>query len=227
MTPDTEPASTVAPPRKKPHLSFLLATWFGLGYLPKAPGTFGAIVGCLVAALSVQIWPILLNLLYPSFVSKAFAERAAGWGVISPNYGPDSYYWQALVPSTIVLLLVAALGVWSAARVASYSRRKDPQYVVIDEVSGQHLTLFLALVPIHTSPIVDFDGVSSVFAWRMFHPTYLLAGFLLFRLFDIWKPFPIRHLEKLPGGWGIMADDWLAGIYAAILLRLALHFNLL
>ncbi len=54
-----------------------------------------------------------------------------------------------------------------------------------------------------------------------------LAGFILFRLFDIWKPFPIRHLEKLPGGWGIMADDWLAGIYAAILLRLALHFNLL
>jgi phosphatidylglycerophosphatase A len=57
--------------------------------------------------------------------------------------------------------------------------------------------------------------------------TVLLAGFLLFRLFDIWKPFPIRRLEKLPGGWGIMADDWLAGIYAAILLRLALHFNLL
>ena len=54
-----------------------------------------------------------------------------------------------------------------------------------------------------------------------------MAGFILFRLFDIWKPFPIRHLEKLPGGWGIMADDWLAGIYAAILLRLALHFNLL
>jgi phosphatidylglycerophosphatase A len=170
---------------------------------------------------------MLLNLLYPSFVSKAFAERAAGRGVISANYGPDSYYWQALVPSTIVLLLVAALGVWSAARVASYSGRKDPQYVVIDEVSGQHLTLFLALVPIYTSPIVDFDGGSAVFAWGMFHPTYLLAAFLLFRLFDIWKPFPIRHLEKLPGGWGIMADDWLAGIYAAILLRLALHFNLL
>jgi phosphatidylglycerophosphatase A len=55
----------------------------------------------------------------------------------------------------------------------------------------------------------------------------LLAGFVLFRLFDIWKPWPIRKLEKLPGGWGIMADDWLAGIYAAILLRLALHFNLL
>ena len=55
----------------------------------------------------------------------------------------------------------------------------------------------------------------------------IAAGFVLFRLFDIWKPFPIRRLEKLPGGWGIMADDWMAGIYAAILMRLALHFNLL
>jgi phosphatidylglycerophosphatase A len=55
---------------------------------------------------------------------------------------------------------------------------------------------------------------------------YLLLGFILFRVFDIWKPFPVRRLEKLPGGWGVMADDWMAGVYAAILLRLALHFNL-
>ena len=62
----------------------------------------------------------------------------------------------------------------------------------------------------------------SLLNWK-----YLLAGFLLFRLFDIWKPFPIRKLEKLRGGWGIMADDWLAGVYAAILLKVALHFSLL
>ena len=52
-----------------------------------------------------------------------------------------------------------------------------------------------------------------------------VAGFLLFRLFDIAKPFPCRRLEKLPGGWGVMADDWMAGVYAAICLRLALHFH--
>ncbi|HTT32372.1 MAG TPA: phosphatidylglycerophosphatase A [Methylomirabilota bacterium] len=45
-------------------------------------------------------------------------------------------------------------------------------------------------------------------------------------MFDIWKPWPVSRLEKLPGGWGIMADDWMAGVYAAILLRVALHFNL-
>ena len=50
---------------------------------------------------------------------------------------------------------------------------------------------------------------------------YLLLGFILFRVFDIWKPFPARQAEALPGGWGIMADDWIAGIYAAIGLWLA------
>ena len=60
----------------------------------------------------------------------------------------------------------------------------------------------------------------SILNWK-----FLLAGLLLFRLFDISKPFPCRRLETLPGGWGIMADDWMAGVYAAICLRLALHFH--
>jgi len=60
----------------------------------------------------------------------------------------------------------------------------------------------------------------SILNWK-----FLLAAFLLFRLFDIAKPFPCRRFEKLPGGWGIMADDWMAGVYAAICLRLALHFH--
>jgi phosphatidylglycerophosphatase A len=62
----------------------------------------------------------------------------------------------------------------------------------------------------------------SILNWK-----YLLAGFVLFRIFDIAKPFPCRRLEKLPGGWGVMADDWMAGVYAAICMRLALHFDLL
>ena len=62
-------------------------------------------------------------------------------------------------------------------------------------------------------------------AFSLLNWKFLLAGFILFRLFDIAKPFPCRRLENLPGGWGIMADDWMAGIYAAICLRLALHFQ--
>ena len=102
---------------------------------------------------------------------------------------------------------------------------------MIDEVSGVHLTLILALVPMggpttlldpsNAAAFALFTGM-SILNWK-----FLLAGFVLFRIFDITKPFPCRRLEKLPLGWGIMADDWMAGIYAAICLRLALQFHLL
>jgi len=109
---------------------------------------------------------------------------------------------------------------------------KDPQIVVIDEVSGQLIAILLGTLTFERIPAGAFDLQIVRAAWAGFGQgavawKSLCAGFLLFRLFDIWKPFPIRRLEKLPGGWGIMADDWMAGIYAAILLRLALHFNLL
>src|SRR5271168_5084778 len=190
MTPDTEPSASAVPSRKKPRISFLLATWFGLGYLPKAPGTWGSVGGLAL------IWLIIYTEPHVRF------------------WTGDHYlvFWNF---PTACGLLLACVGVWVSSRVADYSQQKDPQVVVIDEVSGQVLTLLLA-VPRET-------------AWSYLSLTWteVLAGFLLFRLFDILKPFPIRRLEKLPGGWGIMADDWLAGIYAAILLRLALHFNLL
>ena len=69
--------------------------------------------------------------------------------------------------------------------------------MVIDEVSGQLIAYLLAL--------------RALLNWK-----YLLLGFILFRVFDIWKPFPARQAESLPGGLGIMADDWIAGIYAAL-----------
>jgi phosphatidylglycerophosphatase A len=136
-----------------------------------------------------------------------------------------------LVPSIAVWIILAYLGVHKSAEVASFTGTKDPQFVVIDEVSGVHLALILGLAPL-VAPATFFNlGDAAAFAlysgmsllnWR-----YLLAAFLLFRIFDIAKPFPCRRLEKLPGGWGIMADDWMAGVYAAICLRVALHFHML
>jgi len=129
----------------------------------------------------------------------------------------------------VILVFLVAVGVWSSSRVAAYSGIKDPQYVVIDEVAGQHLTLILPLIPIALPRLMehfDFSTYAIFAALSLVNWKYLLMGFILFRVFDIWKPFPVRQLEKLPGGWGIMADDWMAGIYAAILLRVALHFNL-
>lgn len=99
-----------------------------------------------------------------------------------------------------VALAVLIAGLWAASRAAKYLREKDPQTVVVDEVSGQ-LIAYLGLL---TAGPVDHY-------WK-----YLLLGLILFRVFDIWKPFPARRAESLPGGLGIMADDWIAGIYAAI-----------
>jgi phosphatidylglycerophosphatase A len=94
-------------------------------------------------------------------------------------------------------ILVSLVGVFVASRVAEYLNYKDPQIVVIDEVAGQ---------------LIAYIGLGAVAPnWK-----YLLLGFILFRVFDIWKPFPARQAESLPGGLGIMADDWIAGIYAAI-----------
>jgi phosphatidylglycerophosphatase A len=101
--------------------------------------------------------------------------------------------------------IAVALGIPAATRVASASGVKDPQFVVIDEVAGQWISLLLAPV-----------------SWKT-----LLAGFILFRGFDIVKPAPVRQLEKLPAGIGIVVDDVAAGVYALMVMQLLLHFRLL
>ncbi len=98
-------------------------------------------------------------------------------------------------------VVVTALGFWSAGPTAKQMGVKDPPAVVIDEVAG--MMIGLALLPA---------------AWQ----TYL-AGFLLFRILDIFKPWPIRGLERLPGGVGIMADDLLAGLLTNLLLNFYLR----
>jgi len=108
--------------------------------------------------------------------------------------------------ATIVAAAVVALiGIPAATLVARGSGLKDPQFVVIDEVAGQLVALIA--VPL---------------AWKSF-----LAGFILFRVFDMWKPFPIRRLERLPEGTGIVVDDLGAGLYALAVMHLLLHSGLL
>lgn len=88
-------------------------------------------------------------------------------------------------------LAVTAVGLVAIPRVERLEHRKDPSLVVIDEVAGMWLSMI---------------GWPLTWGW-------LAAGFLLFRLFDVWKPFPIRRVEAWPGGWGVMADDVLAAVY--------------
>ncbi len=150
--------------------AYLLATWFGCGRSPVAPGTVGS-----AAALLIGI------------ALHRYAEL--------PHWGFAALSAALAVPAT-----------WAAGAVAKAGKVKDPGFVVVDEVLGQ----WIALVGAHA------------YNWKNY-----LAAFLLFRLFDIWKPAPVRQLEALPGGLGINADDAMAGIYAALVLWLAGWFNLI
>ena len=153
----------------KSRVARLIATWFGCGYSPVAPGTAGSL-----AALAIA-WTLV---------------RYARWQPL----------WF-LMP----VVALTAPGIWAADVTARESHQKDPGFVVVDEVLGQ----WLALAGARTL---------NLKSW--------IAAFVLFRLFDIWKPAPVRQLEALPGGTGIVADDLMAGIYAALVLFAAGCFNL-
>jgi phosphatidylglycerophosphatase A len=142
-------------------VSRLLATGFGSGYSPFAPGTAGSALGLLL------FWPLAR---------------------------------LPLIFQIGVTLLVFVVGVYVASDVARRTGIEDPGIVVIDEVVGQWISL-LAL------PLVPWTAI---------------AGFLLFRILDVVKPWPARDFERLPRGWGVMADDVMAGIYANGLLRVLL-----
>jgi phosphatidylglycerophosphatase A len=231
MTPTTEGTTAPQSWAKKPRLALAIATALGVGYLPKAPGSFGSMVGVATAFLSSVFF------LQPASVRALFSLHPDYETVLRnelfPLPGTDVHNAVLALPVFFalgLLVVLGGIGVWSAARAAAYAGIEDPQFVVIDEVAGQHLTLLLPLIPIalpHLTAHMDLSAFTIFFALSLVNWKYLLLGFILFRVFDIWKPWPIRRLEKLPGGWGIMADDWMAGIYAAILLRVALHFGLL
>ena len=150
-------------------VAYAVATGAGAGFLPVAPGTFGAAEGVL---------------LYLAAASLANALSIPQGGQLA----------LMVVVSGVVL----PIAVWSANRACRLLDLKDPGQIVIDEVIGQ----LIALIPLAS-------GLSL---------TRILIGFLLFRLFDIFKPYPIRRLEQLPGGAGVVADDVLAGVYSALLL---------
>lgn len=153
--------------------ALILASGFGLGFIPLAPGTWGSLGG------------VILYLALARTLSLAGGER---WGVGSALF---------LIALVALILGVSLVGICVAGVVARHARQPDPQVVVIDEVAGQ-LIVYL--------PFSSLD-------WE-----WLLAGFLLFRVLDIWKLYPARKFESWPDGWGIMADDWVAGAHAAILL---------
>jgi phosphatidylglycerophosphatase A len=185
MTPNTDATAVSETPRKKPRLALAIATVFGMGYLPKAAGTFGSLVGIAVAILTHPVSLIMI-------IGPVFFYGSGGLGIDVPTFRGHSGAVLLLIPSLAALIVVGLLGVWSSSRTATYAGLKDPQYVVIDEVSGMHLTLVLAIMPLGlptghlpADEATDFGLYSalSLLNWK-----YLLLGFILFRVFDILKP---------------------------------------
>jgi phosphatidylglycerophosphatase A len=135
----------------------------------------------------------------PVFIFAAMCHFGVSAGIISITMA-------ALVVASSVICVIFAPAIITA------TGKADPRQVVVDELAGQALT-FLAV------PFVITASTK-----RILIATVL--GFLLFRIFDIVKPWPIRKLEKLPKGWGVLADDLLAAVYAAIVLLVCLGFRI-
>jgi phosphatidylglycerophosphatase A len=128
------------------------------------------------------------------------------WGaVLSASTSSLIPVGSRTLATIVAVLIVTLIGIPASTRVVRATGIKDPQFVVIDEVAGQ----LVALIAVPLS-------------WKTF-----LVGLILFRVFDILKPFPIRQLERLPEGTGIMMDDLGAGILALAIMHLLLHFGLL
>jgi phosphatidylglycerophosphatase A len=139
--------------------------------------------------------------MHPGPGTWSSAAAVVLWAVVAYALPPS-----LRTPGAITLAVaITLIGIPAATRVARASGGKDPQFVVIDEVAGQLIALIA--VPL---------------AWKSF-----LAGLILFRAFDISKPPPVRQLERLPEGTGIVLDDVAAGIFAFMAVHLLLHFGLL
>ncbi len=151
----------------------LLASCFGLGRLPLAPGTWGSLPTAIIFGLMWQLHASGIS------ISIVMAVLALAGSIVCVKFVP---------------VVIRATG------------KGDPGEVVADELAGQAVT-FLFI------PFLTLETFSTGQIW-----VTTVAGFLLFRLFDIAKPWPIRRLEKLPEGWGVLADDLLAGVYAGIVL---------
>ncbi|MCA1815927.1 MAG: phosphatidylglycerophosphatase A [Acidobacteria bacterium] len=197
LSPAVEATTHIAVPARRrtfaDYVALALATC-GVGFIPVAPGTWGSLVG---VALYVGFGGAMNVLLADD--SHRLGTLWGGAPVVLIS-GAEQFRLLRTLALLFLIAAVTLVGIWAATRTEKLIKKKDPGIVVIDEVAGQLLTFLF----------VPWGAP----AWLIF------AGFVAFRLFDIWKPYPVRRLEALETGLGIMADDVLAGLYAAALLAL-------
>ena len=161
-----------------------------LDYVSLAVTTFG--VGYL--PLAPGTWGSMVGVAIYLGISDLVANVARLFQANISGFGWDPFLSWVHAIILIAFLIFTLLGVWAAGRATELLGDLDPSKAVVDEVIGQLLT---------------FLFIPFTFSWKI-----ILAGFILFRLFDIWKPYPIDSLQNLPAGIGVCADDILAGVYA-------------
>jgi phosphatidylglycerophosphatase A len=194
--PLVEPAHVVVPARRR-----TAADYFALALATCGVGLIPLAPGTWGSGVGVVVYLALAR-----GAERLFDYEVARGLDLSPQTFPV-FLTTALL---LAILVVSVAGTWAATRAEKLLGRKDPGAVVVDEVAGQ-LIAFL-FVPWHQG-----EGAGT---WAV------VAAFAAFRLFDIWKPYPVRRLEGLGGGLGIMADDMLAGFYAAALMSLLVSVHL-
>jgi phosphatidylglycerophosphatase A len=171
-----------------------------LDYVALAVTTFG--VGYL--PLAPGTWGSMVGVVI--YLSAEWFNIYVGISILRLSQPTDSFLAWMAVFILISLLLFSFAGIWASGRATELLGNSDPPEAVVDEVMGQLITFLF----------IPF-GVP----WP-----FILTGFLLFRLFDVWKPYPIDSLQVLPGGIGVCADDILAGVYAGTCLSVIYALSL-
>ena len=161
-------------------------------------GYFPIAPGTMGALVGVGLYVTIWSGVDQLLTSRALANRLSTVYVFTP----------LMAFMLVAIFIVTMVGIWAASRTEKMQQKKDPSIVVIDEVAGQMIALL--------------SGPFWIQTWWS-----ILTAFLLFRLFDIWKPYPLRRLEGLESGLGIMADDLGAGVYALIVNSLLISGYLL
>ena len=194
-----------APSRPAPRWAWLVATGFGSGYLRPASGTWGSLAALLV---------------WVAFVF-AFAAPLDRWTL---HFGLEPAFWWGHAALEALFLALPLGMTWLAVRasdlVVAQTGDHDPGWIVADEWAG----LFVAMWSVRLLLTGNAHRISHPGGWRWL--VILAIPFLAFRLFDIWKPWPCRQVQDLPGGQGIVADDLVAGLYAIPLTQILVPFLL-
>jgi len=185
---------------KAPRWAWVVATGLGSGCLRPAPGTWGSL-----AALGA--WCLLSLLLATPFSAWVLAHRGHP-SLATYIYGAEALFMAAPLAMT-----------WLAVRASDLVVRetgeKDPGWIVADEWAGMWITLW----PMRWEIAQNLHRLAAPGWWRWL--PMLLVPFLVFRLLDIWKPWPVRQIQALPGGSGVVADDVVAGLYGIPIVVLA------